>query len=202
MITEAKQYIFEINKKNEILIGEVIWLALMMPQCARLTFLLDGIKTALITSGITIIIYKIKLLLSLGFKLTLFDILLVGLIVLICKILGYIFFIYNFYHRMSSQGKNFPQIESFKKILFVIGSNHPSSNLLNISGFLYSPKTQKEIFRPIVAEWQYEYFEDLKNKRFGRAKYTNIRWIYHFLLAMWMKSPIGDLIEFISKFAK
>ncbi len=88
--------------------------------------------------------------------------------------------------------------EKEKKKIFL----SPSNKLLTISSFFYSPKTQKEVFEPIVAEWQYEYFEDLRNKRFGRAKCTNLRWTYHFIAAMLQKSPIGDLIEFISKIAK
>ncbi len=77
-----------------------------------------------------------------------------------------------------------------------------SINLLKISDFLYSPKTQEEIFKPIVAEWHFEFFEDLNKGRTLKAKWTNIRWTYNFLAAMWQKSPIGDLIEFISKIAK
>lgn len=83
-----------------------------------------------------------------------------------------------------------------------ISSLSPSSSLIKVSELLFSSKTQKEVFNPIVAEWHYEYFEDLKNKRFIKSKLTNLRWTYHFLVAMWQKSPIGDLIEFISKFWK
>ncbi len=77
-----------------------------------------------------------------------------------------------------------------------------SINLLKISDFLFSPKTQKEIFEPIVAEWYFEFFEDLNKGRALKAKWTNIRWTYNFLTAMLQKSPIGDLFEFISKLWK
>ncbi|MGI8884846.1 MAG: hypothetical protein ACR2IA_11465 [Pyrinomonadaceae bacterium] len=78
----------------------------------------------------------------------------------------------------------------------------PGFNLLKVSSFLYSTRIQNEVFEPIVAEWQFEYCEDLKNERFGRSKITNLRWTYHFLAAMIQKSPIGDLIELIRKFKK
>lgn len=77
-----------------------------------------------------------------------------------------------------------------------------SINLSKISDFLFSHKTQKEVFEPIIAEWHFEFFEDLNKGRTLRAKWTNLRWTYHFLAAMWQKSPIGDLIEFISKITK
>ena len=77
-----------------------------------------------------------------------------------------------------------------------------SINLLKISDLLFSPKTQKEIFEPIVADWQEEYFEALFKKEIWKARWINVRYTYAFLVAMWQKSPIGDLIEFISKLAK
>ncbi len=67
---------------------------------------------------------------------------------------------------------------------------------------MFSTKTQKEIFEPIVADWQEEYFEALFKKEIWKARWINVRYTYAFLAAMWQKSPIGDLIEFISKFAK
>ncbi len=77
-----------------------------------------------------------------------------------------------------------------------------SITLLKISDFLFSANTQKEIFEPIVADWQEEYFEALFKKEIWKARWINVRYTYAFLAAMWQKSPIGDLIEFISKIAK
>jgi hypothetical protein len=74
--------------------------------------------------------------------------------------------------------------------------------LLKITAFIYSPKTQKEIFEPIVTDWQEEYFEALSKKEIWKARWINVRYTYAFIVAMWQKSPIGDLIEFIQKFAK
>lgn len=77
-----------------------------------------------------------------------------------------------------------------------------SSKTLRTTNFLYSPKIQKEVFEPINADWQAEYFEALFKKEIWKARWINVRYTYAFLIAMWQKSPIGDLIEFISKIAK
>jgi len=77
-----------------------------------------------------------------------------------------------------------------------------STNLLKISDFLFSPKTQKEIFEPIAADWQEEYFEALFKKEIWKVRWINVRYTYAFLAAMWQKSLIGDLIEFICKLVK
>ncbi len=77
-----------------------------------------------------------------------------------------------------------------------------SSKLLSFTGFLYAPKTQKEVFEATVADWQEEYFEALFKKEIWKARWINVRYTYAFLIAMWQKSPIGDLIEFVRKFAK
>jgi hypothetical protein len=77
------------------------------------------------------------------------------------------------------------------------------SKIIEIAEFLYSAKTQKEVFEPIVADWQQELdFERLFNKGIWKARWINVRYTYAFLAAMWQKSPIGDLIEFVVKIAK
>jgi len=77
-----------------------------------------------------------------------------------------------------------------------------SYKFVKFSDLLYSSKSQKEIFKPIAADWQEEYFEALFKKEIWKARWINVRYTYAFLAAMWQKSPIGDLIEFISKLAK
>jgi len=77
-----------------------------------------------------------------------------------------------------------------------------NSKLLFITNFLYSRKIQKEVFLPIAADWLEEYFEALFKKEIWKARWINVRYTSAFLAAMWQKSPIGDLIEFISKLAK
>lgn len=77
-----------------------------------------------------------------------------------------------------------------------------SKNLSGISKFSYSVKTQKEVFDPIIADWQEEYFEALFKKEIWKARWINVRYTYAFIVAMWQKSPIGDLIEFVRKIAR
>ena len=83
-------------------------------------------------------------------------------------------------------------------------ATHISSllKLSKLTNFLYSPKNQKEIFEAIIADWQEEYFEALLKKEIWKARWINVRYTCAFLAAMWQKSSIGDLIEFISKLAK
>ena len=75
-------------------------------------------------------------------------------------------------------------------------------NLLKITEFLFSAKIQKEIFEPITVDWHEEYFEALFKKEIWKARWMNMRYTYAFFAAMWQKSPIGDLIEFVNKIAK
>jgi hypothetical protein len=74
--------------------------------------------------------------------------------------------------------------------------------LLAVTKFLFSTKTQKEIFEQNMADWDLEIYEAVKNRESDRLLMINLRNTYRFFLAIWLKSPIGDLIEFISKLAK
>jgi hypothetical protein len=89
--------------------------------------------------------------------------------------------------------------QKFRSKIFYSISGH---RCLKISEFLYSSKTQKEVFEPIVADWLAEYCKALSKKEIWKARWINVRYTYAFLVAMWQKSPLGDLIEFISKIAK
>ncbi|MCD9187928.1 MAG: hypothetical protein LUM44_16015 [Pyrinomonadaceae bacterium] len=77
-----------------------------------------------------------------------------------------------------------------------------SSKALKITEFLYSTKNQIEVFTPIVADWEEEYFQALKLKKLFKARWINIRYTFYLLVTMWQKSPIGDLIQFVIKIAK
>lgn len=77
----------------------------------------------------------------------------------------------------------------------------PSSFWLNISKVLFSPKTQKDIFELTAFDWDEEYFEALFKKEVWKARWINVSYTYAFVAAMWQKSPIGDLIEFVKKIA-
>ncbi|HEY0461542.1 MAG TPA: hypothetical protein VGC97_20565 [Pyrinomonadaceae bacterium] len=73
---------------------------------------------------------------------------------------------------------------------------------LKITAFLYSTKTQKEVFESIACDWNEEIFNALKKNKDANLFMINARNTYAFLAAMWQKSPIGDLIEFVVKIAK
>ena len=66
----------------------------------------------------------------------------------------------------------------------------------------YSQKTKKMVFEPLKSDWQNELLDAKLRNRTWKVVQINIRYTYAFLAAMWQKSPIGDLIEFISKIAK
>lgn len=78
----------------------------------------------------------------------------------------------------------------------------PGLYLLSIADFFYSSKTVKEVFKQTISDWHEEYFEALNKKEIWKARWINVRYTYTFLIAMWQKSPIGDLIEFVIKIAK
>lgn len=76
------------------------------------------------------------------------------------------------------------------------------SRFSNVTGFRFSAKTQTEVFQPIAADWQEEHFEALFKNEIWKARWINVRYAYAFLAAMWMKSPVCDVIEFVMKVAK
>jgi hypothetical protein len=41
----------------------------------------------------------------------------------------------------------------------------PGRKLLRVAEFFFSPKTVTLTFKPLIADWQFEYFEALKEKR-------------------------------------
>ncbi|MDQ3131244.1 MAG: hypothetical protein M3Q99_10850 [Acidobacteriota bacterium] len=125
-----------------------------------------------------------------------------GTIYGIHKIFWYSSNIYSLYKGFNSDGVKCSEVESLSNAISNIYLKQPLLNFLRISNFLYSPKTQKEIFDPIAADWQTEYFEALFKKEIYKARWINVRYTYAFIIAIWQKSPIGDLIEFIRKIAK
>ena len=74
--------------------------------------------------------------------------------------------------------------------------------LLKMSELLFSEKTQKETFETAMADWNFEIFEAIKKDRDVNLLMINVRHIYGFLAAMWQKSLVGDLIEFVGRSTK
>ncbi len=92
-----------------------------------------------------------------------------------------------------------PKLNQLKTIKLTIPVNY---KLLSISKFLFSPKNQKEVFELIIADWNDEIYEVLEKNKDASLFIINARYTYAFIVAMWMKSPIGSLIELVIKIAK
>jgi hypothetical protein len=60
----------------------------------------------------------------------------------------------------------------------------PGATLHSVVDFLYSQKTVKETFEPIIADWRFEYFEALSQKRIWKARWICVRYTYSFVMAM------------------
>lgn len=80
--------------------------------------------------------------------------------------------------------------------------NKRSSKLLKLTKFTFSDKNQKEVFKPIISDWQAENLKAIGDENFVKMLQIDMRYTYAYLFAMWQKSPVGDLIEFIKKMAK
>jgi hypothetical protein len=73
--------------------------------------------------------------------------------------------------------------------------------LLKLSSFLFSARTCKEVFLTAMADWDEEIFEALKENKDANLFMINVRNTYGFIMAMWQKSPLGDLLEYVRKIA-
>ena len=60
----------------------------------------------------------------------------------------------------------------------------PGTNLLAIVDFLFRTTTVEETFKPLVADWRYEYFEALKQGRKWKARWISTHYRYSFIIAM------------------
>jgi hypothetical protein len=74
------------------------------------------------------------------------------------KLYFFLRFLYRFYNSLKIHGIECSEIKSLSTTVSIVFLNHRSSNLLIISGFLYSSKTQKEVFEPIIVDWQVRIF--------------------------------------------
>lgn len=60
----------------------------------------------------------------------------------------------------------------------------PGSTFLNFANFLYSKKTYKKIFEPIISDMREEYFEALQDNRKWKARYIKIIYSISFIQTM------------------
>ncbi len=92
----------------------------------------------------------------------------------------------------------YENIKNQKNKLFLI-SKPFRYKLFKVSQVFFSPKTQKEVFQPIISDWDEEIFEALKENKDANLFMINVRNTYGFIMAMWQKSPLGDLLEYVRK---
>ena len=76
------------------------------------------------------------------------------------------------------------------------------SKLLRVAIFLFSPKTQIEVFEPMVSDWQEEYFEAIKNKFVWKARLINIQYTYALFAVVLKKASVIAAIAYLVKLTK
>lgn len=77
----------------------------------------------------------------------------------------------------------------------------PGTWWLQLVDFFFSPKTVEQTFKPIVADWRTEYTEALHQKRFLKARWINVRYTYHFIMAMGL-SKLFSIIKSVKSVIK
>lgn len=70
-----------------------------------------------------------------------------------------------------------------------------------IPNMFYSPRTKESIFEPLKSDWQDELYQAKLNNQTFKTFEINLKYSFAFLSAMIQKSPFGDLLEYVRKFA-
>ncbi|HEX8734045.1 MAG TPA: hypothetical protein VF721_01895 [Pyrinomonadaceae bacterium] len=94
-------------------------------------------------------------------------------------------------------------IPSIKILVSGLAQNSSESKILmpnqyklfRLSDFFLPANDRKNIFEPLIGDWQEELFEALENKQIWRARWINFRYTYAFFVAMWKRVSIFSLIE-------
>jgi len=198
---QLQSFVSEVKQKRKVSLKEILMLQSLISSERKWMNIVDYFMDFLFVLGVTMFIQIPRKIL--GFEDSiLFCLLTTGSFYGANKLFWNFVQYRNLYRNLKSIGINCPEIETLSMNLSLIVLKHSASNFLRISNFLFSTKTQKEVFEPIVTDWQEEYFDALFKKEIWKAHWINVRYTYAFVVAMWQKSPIGDLIEFISKIAK
>jgi hypothetical protein len=101
--------------------------------------------------------------------------------------------IFDLFQKSQQQRKNLI-VEDYYTSIFL--------NLLEITQFLYSSKNQQSIFEQMIGDFQEEYYEAIENKQEFDTELLFRTYLIHFLISMWLKSPLEDFMEFIKKIIK
>jgi hypothetical protein len=70
----------------------------------------------------------------------------------------------------------------------------PGTLLLRITDFFFSKKTVTLTFKPLVADWQTEYFDSLQEKRYWKSRWISARYYWAFAKACGL-SRISDALK-------
>ncbi|HVG18120.1 MAG TPA: hypothetical protein VNI02_03640 [Blastocatellia bacterium] len=79
--------------------------------------------------------------------------------------------------------------------------NAPGARLLALTDFLFSQATVENTFKPIIADWRYEYFEALKQNRKWKARWISVRYRFSFINTMTL-SKVFSLLKQIKSVTK
>ena len=74
----------------------------------------------------------------------------------------------------------------------------PGAYLLQLAQYLFSPSTVEITFKPLIADWRYEYFKALQQGRNWKARWVSVRYCYSFILAMSLSRVFSLLKQFRS----
>lgn len=72
--------------------------------------------------------------------------------------------------------------------------NAPGSKLLSFADFFWPPKTVKQVFEPLIADWRTEYFDALKQGRIWKAQWISVRYRIAFVQAIGL-STAWDMVK-------
>jgi hypothetical protein len=74
----------------------------------------------------------------------------------------------------------------------------PGTRLLQIVDFLCSPTTVEQVFEPLVADWQKEYFDALHKGRRLKARWISVRYYWSTIQALGLSKVFSLLRSFTS----
>jgi hypothetical protein len=70
-----------------------------------------------------------------------------------------------------------------------------------IPNIFFSPLTKENVFEPLKTDWQDELTNAKLQNQTWKSFEINIHYSIAFISAMIQKSPLGDLLEYVRKFA-
>jgi hypothetical protein len=78
----------------------------------------------------------------------------------------------------------------------------PGAKLLDLVDFLFPLKTVERTFKPFIADWQYEYFEALKQSRTKKARWISIRYRFAFACTFIKAMGLSKMFSLFKQISK